>query len=202
MIAEAYGGRYRVMNKEKLAKLLQTDPDRGMKKLIDEYGGLVTAVISGRMRADRFSFQDVEDCASETFFEFWRGFEKAPCRGSDIRARLCVIAKRNAIDRLRRLYRQPDTISMDAENSAELRSEHSLEGDLEEKEERLALINAVKALGPPDSEIIIRKYYLGQSSKDAAKELKMSVSNFDTRAHRAIKKLRTMLGGTDNEQEY
>lgn len=187
------------MNDEKLAKLLLSDPDRGMKKLIDEYGGLVSAVIAGKLRSARFCVQDAEDCAAETFFEFWRGFEKAPCPGSGIRARLCVIAKRNALDRVRRLYRQPDTLSADDENAAELAADYSLEGEFEKKEERRELIDAVTALGPPDSEIIIRRYYLGQSSKETAEELGMSVSNVDTRAHRAIKKLRSTLGGNDNE---
>lgn len=187
------------MNDEKLAKLLLSNADRGMKKLIDEYGGLVSAVISGKLRSARFSVQDIEDCAAETFFEFWRGFEKSPCKGSEIRARLCVTAKRNAIDRLRQSFRQPDTLPMDDENAAWIAADYSLEGEFEKKEEREELIRKVIALGPPDSEIIIRRYYLGQSSKEAAEALDMSVSNVDTRAHRAIKKLRTMLGGSNDE---
>ena len=50
-----------------------------------------------------------------------------------------------------------------------------------------------------DSSILIRKYYLGQSSKTIAEELGMSVSNVDTRTHRAIMKLRTAMGGNGNE---
>lgn len=187
------------MNDEKLAKLLLSNADRGMKKLIDEYGGLVSAVISGKLRSARFSVQDIEDCAAETFFEFWRGFEKSPCKGSEIRARLCVTAKRNAIDRLRRLYRQPDTLSIDDEKVLTIRDDHSLEGDFEREETRRELINAVKSLGRPDSEIIIRKFYVGQSSKETADAVGMSVSNVDTRTHRALKKLRSILGGNENE---
>ncbi len=188
------------MNDESIVKLLSSDPDRGMKKLIEKYGGLVNAVVSGRLRGSAFTVQDVEDCASETFFEFWRGLEKAPCSGDDLRARLCVIAKRNAIDRLRRWYRAPDTLSSDDGSSPELRAEYSLEGDFETKEQRLELINAVKALGSPDSEIIIRKFLLGQSSKETAEATGLSVSNVDTRTHRALEKLKKELKGNENEQ--
>lgn len=187
------------MNDEGLAKLIALDPEMGMKKLIERYGGLVNAVVSGKLRSERFVRQDVEDCAAETFFEFWRGFEKAPCRGDEIRARLCVIAKRNAIDRLRRCYREPDTLSADEGSAVNTRADYSLEGEFEKKERRLELINAVKALGRPDSEIIIRKFYLGQSSKEIAAEMRMSVSNVDTRTHRAIEKLKKELGGNENE---
>ena len=187
------------MTDDALVKLIASDPDRGIKKLIEKHGGLVNAVISGRLRSSGFTAQDAEDCAAETFFEFWRGFEKSPCAGSELRARLCVIAKRNAIDRLRRQYREPDSISADSGEAGALHSGYSLEGDLESREQRRELINAVKALGRPDSEIIIRKFYLGQSSKEIASFMKMSVSNVDTRTHRAIEKLRKELGGNQNE---
>lgn len=103
------------MKDEALCRLLISDPDTGMEKLILKNGGLVSAVISGRLRSYSFSKEDIEDCSAETFFEFWRGFEKDPCRGGEIRARLCVIAKRNAIDRLRSSYRSPETLSIDDE---------------------------------------------------------------------------------------
>lgn len=187
------------MKDEALVKLLLSDPDRGLYKLIRKYGGLVYSIIAGRLRSDSFNRLDIEDCAADTFFEFWRGFEKSPCKAEELRARLCVIAKRNSIDRLRLMYSGPDTVSADSEEIAELSGEDSVEGDFERKEERSELIRAVKELGKPDSDIIIRKYYLGQSSKTIAEELGMSVSNVDTRTHRAIMKLRTAMGGNGNE---
>lgn len=187
------------MKDEALCRLLISDPDTGMEKLILKYGGLVSAVISGRLRSYSFSKEDIEDCSAETFFEFWRGFEKDPCRGGEIRARLCVIAKRNAIDRLRSSYRSPETLSIDDEQAKSICSDSSLEGEFEEKQLKAELISAVKALGRPDSEIIIRKYYLGQNSKEIASDLGMSVSNVDTRAHRAVKKLSALMGGKDHE---
>jgi len=50
-------------------------------------------------------------------------------------------------------------------------------------------------LGEPDHEILIRKFYLLQPSKVIAEKMGMSVSAVDTRTHRAIAKLRDMLGG-------
>lgn len=39
------------------------------------------------------------------------------------------------------------------------------------KESNSELISAIKSLGEPDSEIIIRKYYLHQNSKDISSDL-------------------------------
>lgn len=46
-----------------------------------------------------------------------------------------------------------------------------------------------------DSSIIIRKYYFGESSKKIADALNLTVSNVDTRMHRALNKLRKLFGG-------
>ena len=57
------------------------------------------------------------------------------------------------------------------------------------------VFEAIKDLGELDSEIIIRKFYLSEPSKKIAKKLGMTVSAVDTRTHRALKKLREILGG-------
>ena len=50
-------------------------------------------------------------------------------------------------------------------------------------------------MGSPDAQILIRKYYFGQGSKEIAGELGLSVSDVDTRTHRAMEKLRNKFGG-------
>lgn len=182
------------MNDEELQKMLVSDPEMGMKKLIESCGGLVSAVISGKLLRSRFSHADIEDCAAETFFEFWQGFKAAPCRADEIRPRLCVIARRNAIDRLRRSYGRPETVPLEY---AAIKTEYA-DSELN-LDVRLELVEAVKALGKPDSEIIIRKYYFGQTSAEIAKITGLSAANVDTRAHRALKKLRKLLGGKEHE---
>jgi RNA polymerase sigma-70 factor (ECF subfamily) len=70
-----------------------------------------------------------------------------------------------------------------------------IESELEERELVREVLDAVEALGEPDTSIIIRKYYLGESSTEIAKALDLTVSNVDTRAHRALNKLRNLFGG-------
>ncbi|MBQ7060184.1 MAG: RNA polymerase subunit sigma-24, partial [Clostridia bacterium] len=59
------------------------------------------------------------------------------------------------------------------------------------------LFTAINGLGEPDREIVVRKYFLNEPSKSIAKRLDMSVSAVDTRTHRALKKLKKLLGGQE-----
>ena len=67
------------------------------------------------------------------------------------------------------------------------------------KERRQELLGAIDALENTDREILLRKYFMSQNSKDIARIMHMTVSAVDTRAHRALKKLRSILGGDKYE---
>ena len=167
--------------------MIKRDPDRGKSRVIREYGGIVRAVIRARLSAAVFSESDIEDCAAETLLEFWKNAERYVPASGGIKTYLCVMARRNALDLLRKRYRELNDIPLDEAPPIAAAGPDAAE--------RLALVEAVKSLGKPDSELIVRKYYLGQSSKEIAKSMRMSVSNVDTRAHRAIAKLRNIFGG-------
>ena len=98
------------------------------------------------------------------------------------------------MDLLRTRRKSENTVSLQAD--AVMQSADFLpEADFEDRQQRSELLKAIQALGEPDREILIRKYYFSQTSGQIAERLRMSVSNVDTRAHRAIKKLREKLGG-------
>ena len=185
------------MNDEKLLKLMRSEPERGMKKLIERYGGLVNAVIRSKLSPSVFCSADAEDCAALTFAEFFfRVRDNDPLPGG-IKPALCVMAKRNALDRLRKHYREAGLTPLTDAVLCSIPAEDTPESVLVEAEDRARLVEAIRALGRPDSELMIRKYYLGQPSKEIAKQMNMSVSNVDTRTHRAIKKLQSSLGGKE-----
>ena len=185
------------MQEQKLIRLLRKDPERGMSALVDEYGGLVYAVVRGRLRSNRFCEADIEACAADTFSEFYMDLDKFdPSRGG-VRGWLCALARNNALDMLRRSYREEGNIPIDEGAAVSIPDDFSLEADFEEKQTRAELLAAIEALGEPDREILVRKYYIAQPSAEIAKKLGMSVSNVDTRAHRAVAKLRKKIGGKE-----
>lgn len=180
------------MQDRELLELLRHSPEAGMSALMEQYAGLVYAVVRGRLPADLFCPADVESCAVDAFSEFYLDLDRySPEKGS-IRAWLCVIARHNALDLVRRRCRERDALPLDGEQ--EIADAGALpESGLEDRELRAALLETVNELGEPDREIILRKFYLGQSSREIAAGLDMTVSGVDTRTHRAIGKLRKKL---------
>ena len=110
------------------------------------------------------------------------------------------MARRRAIDVFRKRERAHGEISTDdAECFIQLAAD---ERELDEAELRREVLDAVRGLGEPDASIIIRKYYLGESSVQIADALNLTVSNVDTRTHRALNKLRKLFGGERDEKEF
>lgn len=176
------------MSDIELLDLLQKNPEKGLKALIEQYGGLVYAVVRRNLH-ESLCAADAEACAAEVFSEFYLDLDKFdPSKGS-IKAWLCIIARHNAVDLARR---NTAVLPLDEDIRADIVGV-SLESNLEERELRRAVLSEVKSLDEPDREILLRKFYLGESSKEIAKRLKMSVSNVNTRTSRAVEKLRKRL---------
>ncbi len=182
------------MQDTQLLEKLQTEPETGMQLLLSQYAGLVYAVVRGKLSSCVFCEADVEGCVADTFSEFYCDLSRYdPALGS-IKAWLCVIARNNALDYLRKFYREAG-VCAPREELAQYADEFSVEGSVQDRELRLELMKAIRDLGEPDREIIVRKFYLSQSSKEIAEKMNLTVSNVDTRTHRALKKLRQKFGG-------
>ncbi|MBQ7364550.1 MAG: sigma-70 family RNA polymerase sigma factor [Clostridia bacterium] len=173
------------MQDRELLQLLESDAERGMAVLIDCYAGLVYAVIKAKL-APRYP-ADIEATVADTFSDFYLALPQFdPSRGS-IRAYLCTIARHNAIDFLRQ---QNGLLPLEEAHLSEISTDDA------DKSAREDLLQAIRSMESPDREILLRKYYLGESSKAIAKALKMTPSAVDTRAHRAIQKLKKQFGGS------
>lgn len=179
-----------------LLKMLRQDPGTGMKLLVEDYAGLIYSVVRGKLRTPPFSSEDIEDCVADVLLEFYGCLAQFDPKRGSIRAWLCTIARNRAVDRVRMRYAAPDMVPLgDTSLSAETGSP---EGELIRREEWNSLRKALRGLTRTDREIILRKYYLSQSSKEIADRMGLTVSNVDTRTHRAIEKLRKRMEVTPN----
>ena len=186
------------MDEQKLLSLLQKDPNSGMKKLIDLYAGLVYAVIARSLPNPVDFASEMEGCVADVFSEFYCDFGKYDPQKSSIKTYLCIIARNNALDLLRRSEKRLQHISLNDETATVILSEpESPEEFLQEKQLRQQVLQAIKELGEPDSTILLRKFYYRQPSKEIARDLGLTVANVDTRTYRALAKLRKQLGGME-----
>ncbi|HEX2925985.1 MAG TPA: sigma-70 family RNA polymerase sigma factor [Ruminiclostridium sp.] len=180
---------------KKILALLREKPEKGLEKLMEEYSGMVYAIIYNKLN-HLFSREDIEECTSMVFYEAYENRNAIdPAKGS-LKAYLAVMAKRRAIDLLRKNARHFANVvpldTYDADNSIVNAAE---EMDAETKD---MLITAVKALGEPDSEIFIRKYYFGQSSRKISEILGIKQNTIDKKVSRGLEKLRILLGKSEN----
>lgn len=65
--------------------------------------------------------------------------------------------------------------------------------DMIQEETRRVLIAAVNALGEPDREILVRRYYYEQKPKEIALALNLSVKQVNNRLYQTKQKLREAL---------
>ena len=84
-------------------------------------------------------------------------------------------------------------ISADDENMAEIADDEDIEENTDRSETSELLLKKVSELGPPDSIIIIQKYYYDKSSKEIAGMVGLNAAAVRMRCGRAMKRLKKLL---------
>ena len=185
------------MEDKKLLRLLHKDPNTGMEQLLKQYTGLVYAVVKSKLDGSYYVSSDIEDCVAEIFSKFYTELADYDPAMSSIKSYLCVIARNHAIN-VAKKRRLEGGISLDDDQlPLQVADDVMIDSELADEDLRCEVLRAIEELGEPDSSIIFRKYYYGESSKEIARATGLSVSNVDTRTHRALNKLRKMFGGNE-----
>lgn len=183
-----------MLSEQEMLKLLLQHPEKGLEKLMKQYLGLVYAIICGKL-SGVCGKQDIEECVSDVFYEVYKTGRSIDLEKGSLKSYLAVLSKRKAIDKYRKHKNQTELLSLDECDYDWIGSDINVEKALAGQEENDILIGEIKALGEPDSEVIIRKYYFGQSTKTIAKALGLRENTVDKKVSRALVKLRQALGG-------
>jgi RNA polymerase sigma-70 factor (ECF subfamily) len=161
--------------------------------MMDNYMALIYTIVFNKL-SGLYSREDIEECVSDVFFEVFHYKNRIDLEKGSIKAFLAIVAKRKAIDMYRK-NKNNNHISIDDVAQDLCSTVDDVAHSVLLKESNSMLINAIKSLGEPDSEIIIRKYYLHQSSKDISNDLGLKVNTIDKKVSRCMEKLRKVLGG-------
>ena len=170
------------MDDNKILTLLYQNPDAGCDAVLQKYGALINGIL--RKFLNQHS-QDVEECAADILVAAWKNAEKLQQSQKPLRAWLIVTARNAAIDRLRQNGRRAE-ILFDENLALEVP-----ETDNSEVEEMLQLL--VSKMEQPDREIFLRRYWLGQYSKEIGAALKMDANAINSRLYRGRQQLRTKI---------
>ena len=135
--------------------------------------------------------EDMEECVADAFIQLWKSSATINEARGSIKTWLCVAVKSRAIDRYRKITRKSE-VGLD-EQLAVCGSglfDQTLDVVLQRE-----LLAAVQALGEPDREIILRRFYYQQKPKEISVALDLTVKQIENRIFRAKQKLRDQLEG-------
>lgn len=185
-----------MLSDEKLLALLRRSPEKGLDKLMNIYTGLVYTIVFNKLQ-NVGTREDTEECVSDVFYAFYQKVNEIDLAKGSIKAYLAVMAKRKAIDLFRK-FSKPDrqTLSLDGDELPEPSGpEAGIEEKLIKEETKRLLIQEINALGEPDSEIFILKYFLGCSTRTIAEKFALKENTVDKKISRGLSKLKKGLGG-------
>lgn len=175
------------MKDRDLTRLLQNDPDAGLRAAMQAYAPLVKAVL---LRILPREPQDVEECMADTFVALWRYAPRLEQQATPLRPWLVVTARNKGIDRYHLLCRNT-ALSLDADLGETIGELAEFDRATSDAADWVGAL--VAAMDPPDREIFLRKYYLLQSSKEIAAALGMGEGTVNTRLSRGRERLRRQL---------
>ena len=171
-----------------VTELLRRDPERALQQMLGAYTGLVyhaAAAVLGRS-----SHEEIEECVSDAFLVIYKSRDRLDFAQGSVKAYLCATARNLAINRLKKREGARE-VPLDALAQSTAVTEDDALRNLEAEE----LVNAVLALGEPDSRIILYRYYFALPSKQIASLLGIKQNTVDQRLHRALSKLNRLTKG-------
>lgn len=180
------------MTQEEVLALMKSDPEKGMQAVTWQYTALVYKTVLHKL-SSVCSTEDVEETVSDVFLDFYKNYQTVDLSKGSLASFLMVLAQRRAVDVFRKKMRQKniDMLLSEEENKNAERTENTAL----KNEERNFLINAILKLGEPDSTIIFRKFYFGETYEEIGNRLGLSANAVNKRYLRSIEKLSIMMEG-------
>lgn len=182
------------MSDQEIVELLLKKEEAGLVKLARKYEKLILYIIKTILGSKH---RDVEECLNDTYMKIWKNIEKYDLQKASLKTYVKVIARNTAVNRLRDISRrEPDELLLDYPEEAMdyIMQEHSLEERVVLKEDVRRLQELIKKFSTRDRELVIRKFFYMQSSKQIAKKMSSTVNAVDSKLSRLRITIRRELG--------
>ena len=179
-----------LLRDKKIVKLIVKKDEEGLKALTEKYEKLLTYIATGILGNNK---EDVEECVNDTYLKVWNHMQEFDFDRASLKTYMSVIVRNTAINRLRKISKiegtaQKDELSDLAEDYADQRQD--VEAAMERKENMNALNMIIANMKKKDREIVLRRYYYLQSSKEIAFHMKMSVNAVDSKLSRLRRQMK------------
>lgn len=162
----------------------------GDEAALDELITALAPAVAGTLKSffgGALPMADIEEITADAFITLW--YERAKLRTGHTEGYLMTVAKNKARNRIRdNNYLR--TVDIDETEAAD---DFTVAEGIEDDEAAKALSSALDTLDEKDKEMLLRRYYYGQSSQHIAEALGMTASNVRVRMMRAKQQLRDIL---------
>ncbi|MDD7740783.1 MAG: sigma-70 family RNA polymerase sigma factor [Fusicatenibacter sp.] len=188
------------MGDQELLLLLEQNPEEGIHRLMDLYGGAILTICRNFLYD--CPEHDIEETVADTYIHFWKNRRRfVPDERHSVKSYLYAIARNAARDKRRKLKRQ-DFFSLD-EVDLELPSGQNVEEDYEKKKTEEILHTCLQSMREPDRSVFLYRYFYGFRVKQIADILELTPKKIENILYRGKEKLRTALlkGGISGEDE-
>ena len=165
---------------EKITALLTERSESGLSALRSKYYRLILKVSRGILRSP----EDAEEVTNDTLLAVW---ESIPLdKPQNLKAYVCRIARRKAIDKLRYNKAAVRNADLLTELDECLPASYSVEDNAEKAELAAALNDWLNTLNETKRKLFTLRYFYMETVKSAAKSCKMS----ETAASTALQRMR------------
>lgn len=183
------------MTDSEIAAKMASDPEQGFRMLFDEYHNYVYTIAYNILR-NTASSRDIEDCVVDVMSDTMMNYDHD--NGGSLKAYIGTLAKHRAIDISRAINRKTArTLSVDDSPINEFVSDENVASNVENADIARIIMEKIEEMGPPDSEILIQKYFFDRNSTAIARVMKMNPVTVRSRCSRAVKRLKKILTELD-----
>ena len=163
-----------------MIKYIKKKKELGMEILIDNYRGLITAVVRKHLGV-LVNYE--EECVSDVFLSIWNNIKSFDKNKNEFKNWVCAIAKYRAIDYKRRYLSKIEMVDMSSEI-------YYIDTELVKTEIKEEINEILNHLSERDRELFIKHYLDDEDLESIAFKTNIKVSNLYNRLSRGRKKIR------------
>ena len=186
-----------------LLKLLKSNPERGLRNIIQTYGPAVHKICSAHLSGQRQA--DIEEAEADVYVKLWKHRESVIINETySLKSYLFAIARNTCIDRQRSAQPEPLSLEAASENGFEPAAPERTEDSAAAGWLSDAVRSAVAELDEPARSIYYSRYYEGKSIREIAAKLNLPEKKVENSLQRNKKRLRSILAkkGVTSYEEF
>ena len=175
---------------DRIVELLKTRDQKCVELIAEQYEKLIR-YIAVTILGNRET--SVEECINDVYLKIWTHGAEYDYQVASFKTYLKAITRNTALNYLRKIRRLEELEGLDESDT--LQSEYidysqNLEQKMIYQEEVQVLNQILGAMRKKDKELVLRRFYYLQSTKQIAEAMEMSANAVDSRLSRLRKKIR------------